>query len=74
MVGYFWLGKVNEFPAGLEPLAGARNMRKATVKIRRNPHLRILPLIRNFKQNKNNPSFQGLRMGERVCITLRTPV
>ncbi len=40
-MGYFRLGwvKVNEGPAG------ARNRRKATVKIRRNPPLRILPLI-----------------------------
>ena len=28
--------------------AGVRNKRKATVKIRRNPSLRILPLIRKF--------------------------
>ncbi len=41
MMGYFRLGNVrgNECPAGLEPPAGARNMGKATVKIRRNlPH------------------------------------
>ena len=37
-----WLGylKVNDCPAGLEPPAGARKRRKATVKI-----LRILPII-----------------------------
>ena len=32
----------------LEPPAGAKNREKATVKIRRNSPLRILPLIRNF--------------------------
>ena len=34
MIGYFRLGyvNVNESPAGLEPSAGARNRRKATVK------------------------------------------
>ena len=50
MMGYFRLGyvRVNEYPAGLEPPAGARNRKKATVKIRRNWPLRILPLIRFF--------------------------
>ena len=32
-LGYIWL---DDCPAGLDPPAGARNMRKATVKIRRN--------------------------------------
>ena len=35
-------------PVGLEPPGGARNRRKATVKIRRNPQLQIRPLIRFF--------------------------
>ncbi len=49
-MSYFRLGKgrFNECPAGLESLAGARNRRKVTVKSRRNPLLRILPLIRLF--------------------------
>ena len=44
MMGYFNIGwvRVNERPAG------ARNRRKATMKIRRNPPIRILPLIRIF--------------------------
>ncbi len=38
MMGYFRLGysRVNECPAGIELPAGARNTRKAAVKIRRN--------------------------------------
>ncbi len=37
-------------PAGLEPPTEARNRRKATVEIRRNRPLRILPLIYNILQ------------------------
>ncbi len=39
MICYFRLGllRLNDYPTGLELTAGARNMRKATVKIRRNP-------------------------------------
>ncbi len=44
---YVWLS-VNDFSAGLELPKGARNRRKATVKIRTNPQLRILPLIQNL--------------------------
>ena len=35
-------------PQGLKPPAGARNRRKATVKIRRHWPLQILPLIQKF--------------------------
>ncbi len=44
----FGLGhsKVKECPAGLENWpAGARNTKKITVKIRRNPQFRIFPVI-----------------------------
>ena len=44
-LGYIWLG---DCPAGLEPSAGARNRRKATMKIRRNPLLCFLYIIRKF--------------------------
>ena len=61
---YFRLGvRVNECPGelgkwpGLEPPTGDIIRRKATVKIRRNPALRILPLIQIIKfalfQNTN---------------------
>ncbi len=40
--------RVNECPAGLDPPAVARNGMKTTLKIRRNPPLRILPLIPPF--------------------------
>ena len=45
--GYFRLGyvNVNDCPAGLEPAAGARIRRKATVKISRNQQLRFLYMI-----------------------------
>ncbi len=38
--------RVNVCPSVLEPLTRARKSRKATMKIRRNPLLRFLPLIR----------------------------
>ncbi len=48
--------RVYDCPAELEPPAGARNRRKATVNIRINPQFRILPLIQiNFLiGNKKN--------------------
>ena len=39
---------VNEYPAELETPAGARNRRKATVKIRRNMALGVIRLDPNF--------------------------
>ena len=44
---WFLIGwvSVNDCPAGLEPPAGARNRRKATVKTQRNPLLRFLFII-----------------------------
>ena len=49
-MGCFSLGyiRVNDSLAGLKHHKGARNKRKATVKIRRNPLLRILTLIHIF--------------------------
>ena len=48
MMGYFRYSRIKECPLLLELPAGARNTRKAPVKIRRNPQLRILPLIQKF--------------------------
>ena len=45
---FFRLGKVNvnDFPAGLELSVGDKNVRKTTVKIRRNLLLRFLSMIK----------------------------
>ncbi len=43
-LGYTRLGKDNDCPSGLEPLTG----RKATLKIRRNPQLQILPMTQKY--------------------------
>ncbi len=45
---YFRLENVNDCPAGLEPPAGARNRRKATVKMRRKHLLLFLSMIHKF--------------------------
>ena len=39
---------VNECPAGLEPPAGSRNRRTATLKIQRNPLLRFLSMTQKY--------------------------
>ena len=50
--------------AGLEPAAGARNRRKATVKIRRNAPLGALPRERDYTPPKN-VIILDIEMGER---------
>ena len=56
-LGYGWLAKVDNCPAG------AINRKKANVKIRRNPQLWILPLIRTkyprMKDEQTYELFQG---------------
>ena len=49
--------------AGLEPAVGARNRRKATVKIRRNVTLGALPRERDYTQK--NVIILDIEMGER---------
>ena len=39
------LGRVKECPAGLEPPTEAKKRRKANVKIRKNPQLRIITVL-----------------------------
>ena len=43
------LVNVNDCHSELEPCAGARNRRMATVKIRRNPLLRFLSMLPHYK-------------------------